>query len=152
MKLRYETGIAALIQFSVVTILFIINSLASIISTCVKHDECFSNTISSLASVVFLAVWLGFVAVIGYAAQDRRSKRLAQMLICFEAINVLISLFDLRHPPNFFGLLTSMIDLALALWVILLAWRLMRADGGRITRSVVPSGHSRARRRPTPKS
>jgi hypothetical protein len=150
MRLRYETGIATLIQFAVVTILAFINQFASIVSTCLKHDgDCVSNSLVSLILVILVAIWLGFISALGYAAQDKRSKRLAQFLIGAEGMNALISLFNAKHFPNALGLITSLIDLTLAVWVIVLAWRLMRANGGRIVASSARTASaSRARRRP----
>jgi hypothetical protein len=149
MRLRYETGTATLIQFAVVTILGFINQIVSIISTCVKHDgDCVSNSLVSLILVILIAIWLGFISALGYAAQDKRSKRLAQFLIGAEGLNVMISLFNAKHFPNTLGLITSVIDCALAAWVIILAWRLMRADGGRIVSPAArtaPTTHTRRR-------
>lgn len=150
MRLRYETGTATLLQFAVVTILAFINQIVSIISTCVKHDgDCVSNSLVSLILVILVAIWFGFISALGYAAQDKRSKRLAQFLIGAEALNVLISLFNAKHYPNVLGLITSLIDLAFAAWIIVLAWRLMKANGGRIVASTarMKSAHS-SRRRP----
>ncbi|MEO6513251.1 MAG: hypothetical protein ABIR37_01070 [Candidatus Saccharimonadales bacterium] len=150
MRLRYETGTATLIQFAAVTILAFINQMTSIITTCVKHDgDCVSNSLVSLILVILVAIWLGFISALGYAAQDKRSKRLAQFLIGAEGFNLLISLFNAKHFPNTLGLITSVIDLALAAWVILLAWRLMRANGGRIVAAGPrPHASSRTRKRP----
>jgi hypothetical protein len=151
MRLRYETGTATLVQFAVVTILAFINQSASIISTCLKHDgDCVSNSLVSLITVILIAIWLGFISALGYAAQDKRSKRLARVLIAAEAFNLLISLFNAKHFPSTLGLITSVIDLLLAAWVIMLAWRLMRANGGRVVASGARarSTASGSRRRP----
>jgi hypothetical protein len=150
MRLRYETGTATLIQFAVVTILGFINQIVSIVSTCVKHDgDCVSNSLVSLILVILIAIWLGFISALGYAAQDKRSKRLAQFLIGAEGFNVLISLFNAKHYPNTLGLITSVIDFAFAAWVIVLAWRLMRANGGRIVSPAARTASvTRNRRRP----
>jgi hypothetical protein len=148
MKLRYETGTATLVQFAVVVILALANGGVSIISTCVKNGgDCVSNSLVSLLVIILQAFWLGFISVVGYGAQDRRSKRLAQLLIGFEGINAIIALFNARHFANILGLITSLIDLSIAAWIIFLAWNLIRADGGRI---VKPTTGSRSRRRPTP--
>ncbi len=40
--------------------------------------------------------------------------------------------FNVRHHNNVLNLFTSLVDLALAAWVILLAFRLIRAGGGRV--------------------
>lgn len=150
MRLRYETGTATLMQFAVVTILGLINQVTSIISTCLKHDgDCVSNSLVSLMIVILIAIWLGFISALGYAAQDKRSKRLAQFLIGAEGLNVLISLFNAKHYPNVLGLITSVIDLVIAVWVIVLAWRLMRANGGRIV-ATSARAHTPARSRKRP--
>lgn len=143
-KLRYETGTATLIQFAIVMLLGFINGLVSIISTChAEKGDCVSNSLVSLILIILQAVWLIFICVVGYAAQDKRSPRIAQLLIALEGMNALVALFDARHYPNLLGLITSVIDFALAVWVIALAWRLTRARGGRI-----PTTSGRARRRP----
>ena len=149
MRLRYETGTATLLQFAVVTILAFINQITSIVSTCVKHDgDCVSNSLVSLILVILVAIWFGFISALGYAAQDKRSRRLAQVLIGAEGLNVMISLFNAKHFPNTLGLITSVIDLALAAWVIMLAWRLMKANGGRIVTATARAKSPTTRRRP----
>lgn len=148
LKLRYETGTATLIQFAVVMLLSFLNAIVSIISTCHgSSGDCVSNSLVSLFLILLQAIWMGFICVIGYAAQDKRSSRIAQFLIAFEGLNAIVALFDAKHFPNVLGFITSLIDLCLAAWVIYLAWHLMRARGGRIT------APARARRRrPTSKA
>jgi hypothetical protein len=60
-----------------------------------------------------------------------------------ELLVLLIALFNAKHYPNILGLITSLTDAALAAWVILLAFRLNQAKGGRITATA-----ARPRRRP----
>jgi purine-cytosine permease-like protein len=132
-KLRYETGIATLIQFITLSLLGIGNGANSIVTTC-RHDgtDCISNTIVSL---IFFILTVGFFAaiwIIGAIAQEKRSKRFAQLLIAAEAFIALIAAFNARHHTDFLSLLTSLVDLALALWIIILAFRLMRSHGGRV--------------------
>lgn len=138
MKLTYETATATLIQFIVLGLLNIANGLDSIVTTC-HHSggDCVSNVFSSLIFYILTVGWFGMVLVLGYIAQERRSRRLAQLLIATEGLISLIALFDiklnLKYHSGILSLVTSLIDLALAIWVITLAYRLMRAGGKRIT-------------------
>lgn len=133
MKLKYETGIATLIQFITLSILNVFNGIDSIVTTCHQHDgDCISNTLLSMAFFVLAAGFFGCVWILGYFAQERRSKRLAQLLIGAELMISAIAFFNVRHHNNVINLFTSLVDLALAAWVILLAFRLMRSGGGRV--------------------
>lgn len=147
MKLRYETGIATLIQFIVLSILNIINGLNSVITTCrAGTNDCISNMLVSIIFYMLVVGWFAFIWLLGFTAQDKRNRRMAQILIAAEALVALVAFFNAKHHPDFFSLITSLVDLALALWVIFLAWRLMKSGGGRVvtTRS---SGRSRPRQR-----
>ena len=135
MRLRYETGTATLIQFLAMMLLGFVGGVVGIIGQC--HEEgaasCVQDSVVSFAYVLILAGWFGFIAMLGYAAQDQRSHRLAIFLMAVEAMVLVVALFNARHFPNVLGLITSLVDAALAAWVIVLAWRLSRAKGGRIT-------------------
>jgi hypothetical membrane protein len=149
MKLRYETGTGTLIQLIVLGLLNIATALDSIIATC-RHDgsNCVENLLTSVIYYILLVGWFGVLVVIGFGAQDRRSKRLAQLLIAAEALVALVAFFNLRHgfhTSSFIGNFTSLVDVVLAVWVITLAWRLMRAGGGRVV-SHGRTGHRRRRR------
>ena len=135
MKLKYETGIATLIQFIIISFLNIATGANSVISTCSKSgtSDCITNLLTSVVYFLLLTAWFGGLWVLGYAAQDRRSKRFAQALIAAEGLVALIALFNAKHHPDFIGLVTSLADLLLALWIIVLAFRLMQAGGKRIT-------------------
>lgn len=133
MKLKYQTGVAALVQFIIMTLLNFVNGISGSVQECTtKNNDCVPNLVLSLLFFLVLTAWFAFLSVLGYAAQDRRSKRLAQLLLATEAAVALIALFDARHYPNYLGLFTSLIDAALAAWVALLAFRLVRANGGRV--------------------
>ena len=136
MKLKYETAVATLIQFVVLTILGVANALNSMISTC-RHDgsNCTWNLILSVLFFLITAAWFGMIWMLGYFAQESRNKRLAQLLILVEMSVGLIAFFNARHNTDALGLATSIIDLMLAIWIITLAFRLMRADGKRITKN-----------------
>jgi uncharacterized membrane protein HdeD (DUF308 family) len=133
MRLTYETAIATLIQFVILSFLGIANGINSVVSTC-RNDssDCMSNLIVSLIFFILTAAWFAAVCFIGFLAQDRRSKRLAQLLIAAEALIALVALFNAKHHTDFLSLFTSLIDLLLAIWIISLAFRLMRAGGKRV--------------------
>lgn len=145
MKLKYQTGVAAFVQFIVGTALGFANETYSSISVCIQHNHssCVTNSFANIILAILTACWFGFVAILGYAAQDRRSRRLARFLMLAEAAVILVALFDITHFPDYLGLVTSIIDLAIALWVMLLAFRISHAKGGR----VVASTKTRSRRR-----
>jgi energy-converting hydrogenase Eha subunit C len=144
MKLKYQTGIVAFIQFITGSTLGFANGAVSSISGCTNHGtDCVSNTIVTLILIILTVVWFGFVAILGYAAQDRRSRRLARLLILAEIAIGLIALFDAMHYTNLLSLITSLVDFVLALWIMLLAYRLSKSGGGRI----VTSGSNRKRKR-----
>jgi hypothetical protein len=148
MRLTYETATATLIQFIVLGLLNIANGLDSIVTTC-HHTggDCVGNIFSSLIFYILTVGWFGMVLVVGYAAQESRSKRLAQLLIAAEGLIGLVALFNIKlnlaYHSGFLSLGTSVVDLLLAIWIITLAYRLMRAGGKRIT----PRQRSRKRQR-----
>ena len=151
MKITYQTATATTVQFIILGLLNIINGLASIITTCTHQGgDCIGNILSSIIFYILIVGWFGIVLVLGYAAQERRSKRLAQILIAAEATIILVALFNvklsLKYHNGILGLLTSVIDVALAIWVITLAYRLMKAGGGRIVKH---GTKARVRKRPT---
>ena len=118
------------------------NNANSIITTCsTHHDDCVSNMIPSIILFILTALWFGCVWILGSAAQERRSKRLAQLLMATEAFIVLIAVFNVKHHIDALSAVTSILDICLAIWIITLAFRLMRAGGGRIV-----SGQARRHR------
>ncbi len=145
-KLTYQTAVATLIQFITLSFLGIANGLNSIVSTC-RHDgtDCINNVIVSIIFFILTVMWFGAVWILGTLAQERRSKRLAILLIGAEAFIAMIAYFNARHHTDILGLGTSLIDLVLALWIITLAFRIIRSKGERIT----TSGKRRRRRHTT---
>jgi hypothetical protein len=149
MKLTYETATATLIQFMVLGLLNIANSIYSIVTTC-HHPggDCVGNMFSSLIFYIFITGWFGVLCVLGYLAQDRRSRRLALLLIMAEAAVTLVALFNiklnLKYHSGMLSLVTSFVDMVLAVWIINLAFRLMQAGAGRV------GARQRARRRRRP--
>lgn len=143
MLFKYQVSVITLFQFITISFLGIANGLYSIISTCIAHDECISNALVSIIYFLLIAIWFGFLWVLSYTAQERRSRKLIYMLIAAEGLVALVALFNAKHHPDILGLITSVVDFILALWVILLAFRLMRAKGGRV---VVKQPRRRRRR------
>lgn len=145
MKLTYQTATATLIQFITLSFLGMANGANSVVTTC-RHDgaNCISNLIVSIIFFILTACWFGCIWVLGYAAQERRSKHLAMALIAAEALIMLIAYHNAKHHTDALGLATSLIDLLLAVWIITLAFRLMRSGGKRIT----TAQRSRRRKRP----
>jgi purine-cytosine permease-like protein len=144
-KLTYQTAIATLIQFITLSFLGIANGINSVVSTCRHDTDCISNLIVSIIFFILTAAWFGVIWIIGAIAQERRSKKFAFILIGAEALIALVALFNARHHTDILGLVTSVTDLLLALWIITLAFRLMRSGGGR----VVTGQHRRRQRRHT---
>ncbi len=133
MKIKFETGTATLVQFIALSLLGILNALNSIISTCHSAaDECVTN---AMLSTIFFMITVFFFAVIwvlGYTVQDRRSKRLAQLLIMVELLIMIVALFNARHHTDILSLFTSVLDFGLAIWVIVSAAILIKYGGKRI--------------------
>ena len=147
MKLKFSTAVATLVQFILLSFLGIANALNSMVATC-RHDSpnCADNILVSIVFWIFTAAWFGAIWILGVSAQERHSKRLAQLLIAVELFVGLIALFNARHHTDLLGLSTSIIDLILVVWVISSAIRLLRSSGkpGPKTKG---AGRSRARRR-----
>ncbi len=136
-----------MIQFVIIALLNFVGAVINIVVEC--HDassgyECASSAAIDMVYVILLAGWFGFIWVLAYAAQQRRDHRLAAILMGAEAMVLVVSLFNAKHYPNLLGLITSLVDAAFAVWIIFLAFRLIRAKGGRIRTST----SSRPRRRP----
>lgn len=144
MTIRYQTGVTTLAQFVSMAVLNLINMLYSSIHSCVKSgSECIGDVTINLLYFLVVCAWFGFIWVLGYAAQDRRSKRIAQVLILAETAVFLAALLDLKHFPNALGLITSAIDAFLAAWTIILAYRLIKSRGGRVVTQSRPKKRKR---------
>jgi len=147
-RLTYQTAVACLIQFVTMSFLTLANEGNSVVTTCHNHGDCFSNLLSSLIFFMLTAVWFGVVWMLGYTAQEQRSRRLAQLLIVAELAIAVVAVFNAKHHTDILSLFTSLLDALLALWVISLAFRIVRAGGGR----VVSRQRSRNRTRPSGRS
>lgn len=144
MTLRYQTGTAGFIQLAVVMLLIVLNNLISFLQTCVGDTgNCVPAAFVSIVIIVFAALWFGFLSALGYAAQDKRSRRLATALIIGQAITAVSALMILRLPGGWLAALSALIVFVVAIWVAVLAFRLRQSKGGRIV------AHPRSRRRLT---
>jgi hypothetical protein len=136
MRVRYETGVATLVQFAAGTILAVVSGGGSVISGCLHHSgaDCATNTFVTLLFLIFTAGVLAVIAILGYIAQERRSTRLAYILMGIEAGAALIYLFDAKQAPGFVDRITNLLTFLIAVWVIVVAWRLAQSKGARIVR------------------
>lgn len=145
MKLRYETGIAAFVQFVIVSLLALITQINTIVVGCIRKDgQCVENIIPSIWYFILTAIVFGLIWMLGYMAQERRTKWLVLGLILMELGVARVAYHNARHYTDILGLVASLINLALALWVVFLAIRLFRSKGGRVVTS-----RPRQRRSPT---
>ena len=140
MRLTYETGVATLIQFIVLSFLNIANTIVSIITTCSHNSgDCVTNMLSSVVFYLLIVAWFGIIAVVGYKAQSNRSKRMAQVLMAAEFMVFVVAAYNIKlgitYHNGALSLFTSLIDTILAVWIITLAFRLMRSKGGRVVRA-----------------
>jgi len=144
MKFKYETGIATFIQFVTLVLLNVVTGTVSTVSACrTDSGGCIGDLLLALIFFLLITGWFACVWMLGYAAQEFRSRRLAYLLIGAEVLIAMVALFNARHHTDIASLITSLVDFALAVWVITLAYRLARADGGR----VVKKQRTRTRRR-----
>ena len=148
MKLRYKTGAATIIQLSVMLLLNFLNALYSMITGCIHHDSCVEGVVINLLFVLVLAIWLLFLAAVGYMTEQRRSRRFALVLLVAESLVALATLSNIRHYPNLFGLFTSLIDFSLAVWVMVLAYPIWRANSPTAPLKAAPKQRPRRRLKP----
>jgi len=145
MRLTYQTSVATFIQFVIVSLFTLVSQTVSTVSSCHQNgNDCVGNLAISIIFYIIVAVMFGAIWLIGYGAQARRSRRLAQLLIGIEAFLGLLALFSIKlnaHSRSAAGLFASFGMLVLAAWIISLSFRLMRAGGGRVV--------NRQRRRPS---
>ena len=145
MRLTYQTSVATFIQFVFVSLFTLASQTVSTVSSCHQNgNDCVGNLAIAIIFYIIVAVMFGAIWLIGYGAQSRRSRRLAQLLIGIEAFLGLLALFSIKlntHSRSAAGLFASFGMLVLAAWIISLSFRLMRAGSGRVV--------NRQRRRPS---
>jgi len=144
-NLTYETGNATTIQFLAVNIINLISSGYDTVQKCTTpgNGSCIGSMIPNLFLFIALAIFFGVIWLIGFIVQDRRSTKIAILLILAELLVLLIGLFDLIHnKTGFLGILLSISEIATAIWIIYLASRLIRARGGRVRSRRIRHHHS----------
>ena len=136
MRVRYETGVATLVQFAIGTILAILSGGASAIGGCIHQSgvDCATNTFVTLLLIILTAAILAALAIFGYTVQARRSPKLAYILIAVEVGAAVIYLFDAKQSPALIDRATNFLSFLVAAGVIWIAWQLARAKGGRIVK------------------
>ncbi len=145
-KLKYETGIAATIQFISLTLLNFISGASTTVSECTKgNGSCMGNVVLSILYFLVITVWFGALWLAGFAAQDRRSKRIAQALILAEGMVFLVGLYDFsKHKSSLISSIISVVEIISSVWIAWLALRLILARGGRVRpHHIVRSRHSK---------
>lgn len=138
MKLTYQTGITTFIQFLLLSFLTLGSQIISVVTTCRGTDgSCIGNLLTSTILYILVAVVFGCIWLIGLAAQGSRNKWLARLLICIEGAIAAVALFSVKlslsEHKNVLGTFFSFAIAALAVWTIIMAWRLTRSEGGRIS-------------------
>ena len=134
LKLKYETGIAATIQFISLTFLNFISGVYTSTKQCISGGSCVSNIVLSAFYFLIITVWFGFLWLAGFAAQDRRSRRIAQLLILAEGPVFLFGLYEFtKHRHSFIGALISLVEVITSVWVAWLALKIILARGGRVS-------------------
>lgn len=150
MRWQYEVGIITFIQFVLLALLSLANALNSILSTCFhSSNQCVENMIPSIILFIMICVWFAYIWILGYTVQERRTRKLTALLIGSEFAVAMVALFSVKHHNDWLSLWTSIIDLVLAAWVIILAVRIFLAGGGRVV-SPYRAGRARVRRRRPP--
>jgi uncharacterized membrane protein len=147
MRIHYQTGIATLVQFTAMSALGVISGINSSLGACTKQDgNCSTNVLLSVVFFLLTALFFAAVWVLGSTAQNQRSSLLARALILIELGIVLVALFNIQHRSNLLNLATSVLDIGLASWIIILAYRLSKSKGARIVRTATkapPRIHNR---------
>lgn len=135
LRLTHETGVATLLQFIVLGLLNIIGTVNSTVAACRDGGGgCLVEIFVSSILFLLMMSYFAFVCLLGYMAQERRSRRFSQLLIGAESLIALVALASLKFPTDALGQITSLVALVSALWIIMMAYRVMKSGGKRITR------------------
>ena len=136
MKISYQTGLASLIQFIIVSVLGVPYALISIISTCSSdHTNCISNLVVSLIYFILTVIWFGIIAGLGFYAQEKRKRFPVLILIGCEFINLgIFGFIDFPGSLNIIDKIISLVTSLVSVWVIYIAIRLFLSGGGRVVK------------------
>lgn len=141
---NHNVSHATFIQAVVVIVLTAVNGVYSGLTSCLGADkaDCTTNSVLAVILVILAIIWFGFLSAMSYAAWVRRTTALIVLFAALEAITGGVSAFDLIHFDNAIGLITSLIDLLLALWVLYMTYHLFQLRG---TSSAPVEGRSRSK-------
>lgn len=142
MRLTYQTGIAALAHLGVITVLNVLNGITSSVKQCSANSSgCVGDIVLAMMYFMLITIWFTAVWILAAAAQERRGRKLAFVLMGCEFVIFSVAVFNARSNSGL-EFVTSIVDALFALWVGLLAFRLFIHGGGRVT----SSGRARQRR------
>ncbi len=143
--MRYHTATATFIQLAVMTLITTIGGVLDVAKNCENSSECVTNSFLWIIIVFMLAGWYSALFAIGYFTQEKRSYKLARLLILGELFTAFVAFMLARNPSSTYSRIGSLIALFFAAWVTILAYRIYKARGRRIT--TTRSGNYRPRRR-----
>ncbi|MEI9913800.1 MAG: hypothetical protein WDN66_02235 [Candidatus Saccharibacteria bacterium] len=78
------------------------------------------------------------IVLLGVAAQKKRSRMFAFLLIGFELVTLVGCLIDFPHDTSIFDRFTVLVCAALSVWVIYIASRLFLAGNKRVVKKSGP--------------
>lgn len=145
MLLRTHTSLATFIQLAVMTLLVVVGGLMDVIKNCESSNECVTNSFLWIIIAFMLAIWYFGLFGLGYLTHEKRSRRLAKFLIAGELFTFFVALMFMKNPSSTYSAVGAGVALFFAAWIILLAWRVYKAKGGRITNT--KATNTRPRRR-----
>lgn len=130
--LRYQTGVATFVQLAVTVFLVVINNMVALFGECKNGSDCAVTAVFSMIFIIVTAIWFLLLSAIGYAAEERRSRNFAYLLIAGEIATAGIAFGFYTHPANLFGQLSALAVIIIAIRVSFMALRIARSRGGRI--------------------
>lgn len=145
MTLRYQTATVTFIQLAIMTLLVVVGGIMDVIKNCENSTECVTNSFLWIIIAFMLACWYAALFAIGYFTQEKRSYKLARLLIAGELFTAFVALMLAKNPSSTYSRVGALVALFFAVWTIVLAWRIYKARGSRIT--TPPSKSKRSRRR-----
>ncbi|HET8992093.1 MAG TPA: hypothetical protein VFN31_03620 [Candidatus Saccharimonadales bacterium] len=137
MHLTHETSKATIFQLMIIGLMNIVSTISSIVSNCTQSKgQCAINMLTSTILYIGIIISLIVLAFLGYQAQTKRTKKRTRLLIVGELIVFFISAVNIKlgidAHAGAFSLFTNFFALILSVWVMTLAYRLLKAGGGRV--------------------
>ena len=97
----------------------------------------------SIAYVIVVGLWFGFISVLAYAAEERRARSLGVTLLGVEGIVALVEIFNLMRFAHIIEAITSAFDLGMALVVIYLTYPIALTGKARRSKAKQPLNQAR---------